>query len=194
METETYEQRILEEYHKIDKKVSWSSEKDESGNFTQTEFRKHFDKWNFFDFEKTFRILGEDVILKDSGQIFLYEKFEDDGNKQTVFYPKIGIYLNCLPCDQTIEMEWVNTRRTWEYHKHYERQGLNPMDEPKKYLFADCATIIQRQPQWCDYLMIYGVWDRLPKWQELRKYYERTWWFHKTIEEKRDIQINSLLK
>jgi hypothetical protein len=41
--------------------------------------------------------------------------------------------------------------------------------------------------------MIYGVWDSYPSWKELRSSYERTWWFHKTKSEKRDITINKIL-
>ena len=67
--------------------------------------------------------------------------------QKKLYYPKIGLYLNSLPCDQI----------------------------------------------WHDYLLIYGVWDKLPSWKELRKHYDRTWWFHKTIQDKRDITINKLI-
>ena len=44
-----------------------------------------------------------------------------------------------------------------------------------------------------DYHLIYGVWDRLPDWKTLRRHYENTWWFHRPIEEKRDIRLDSIL-
>ena len=47
---------------------------------------------------------------------------------------------------------------------------------------------------WHDYLLIYGVWDSMPTWKQLRQAYERTWWFHRNVDELRDLQLNRLLK
>ena len=49
------------------------------------EFRKHFDKWNFFDCEKS---------LENTGQIFLFEHFVTNGsNNHQVYYPKLAVFL-----------------------------------------------------------------------------------------------------
>jgi glycosyltransferase involved in cell wall biosynthesis len=53
---------------------------------------------------------------------------------------------------------------------------------------------IERLPLWGDSLLVYGVWDSMPTWQQLKQAYEKTWWFHKTTDELRDIQLNRLLK
>lgn len=148
---------------------------------TKPEFRKHFDKWNFWEYNK--RGIGS---LKEPGQIFLYESFEDD----KIIYPKIGIFLNYLPCDQTIEVEWVNKRRNWEYKKKYTSEYKG---ETLYYEYVDLPTIIQSQPQWNDHLLIYGVWDKLPNWKTLKSHYQLTWWFHKTVDEIRNIKLEQIL-
>jgi hypothetical protein len=138
------------------------------------EFSKHFRKWNFFDTE---------FIINKPGKVFLFEKYESG----TISYPKIGIYLNSIPCDQTVEIEWYEVRRTWEYNSKYEVDG-------KKYDFCYLNSVISSMPIWNDYLLIYGVWDSIPDWKTLRKYYERTWWFHRSVEEQRDIDISRILR
>jgi len=45
---------------------------------------------------------------------------------------------------------------------------------------------IQRLILWHDSMDIYGVWDKMPTWKELRVAYEKTIWFGMSIEEKRD--------
>jgi hypothetical protein len=150
-------------------------------------FKKHFDKYNFFDTNTPTKM----------GQFFLYEKLIDGRFKSNrphdheLFYPKLGLYLNSLPCDQTVELEWVDCRRTWEWQIEYEYEY-----EGKKYknYMGEVETEIQRLPMWHDYLLIYGVWDSMPNWQQLRQAYERTWWFHRTTDELRDIQLDRLLK
>jgi hypothetical protein len=160
---------------------------DERENFIldtdKPNFDDHFKKWNFFDYSKTLH-----TTLKNPGQIFLYEKYED----KRISYPQIGIFINYLPCDQTLDIEWVSYRRTWEHNQSFE---YTPEDKPTvKYDFYDMPSFIRSMPQWSDYMLIYGVWDKLPDWKTLRRHYELTWWFHKPIEESRDIKLNFLLK
>ena len=150
-------------------------------------FTEHFKKYEFFNTENPKRM----------GQYFLYEKLLDGRYKSNrphdyeLFYPKLGLYLNALPCDQTVELEWVDYRRTWEWRAEYDYEH-----EGKTYqnFIAECETEIKRLPMWHDYLLIYGVWDSMPTWQQLRQAYERTWWFHRTTDELRDLQLNRLLK
>jgi hypothetical protein len=150
-------------------------------------FTEHFKKYNFLDSEYPTKM----------GQYFLYEKLLDGRYKSNrphdheLFYPKLGVYLNALPCDQTIEVEWVDYRRTWEWNLQYDHEYEGKVY--KNYI-SDIPTEIERLPLWSDYLLVYGVWDTMPNWKQLRQAYERTWWFHRTTDELRDIQLNRLLK
>ena len=189
--TNDYDKFVREQYKKLDK-FQVIPKDDE-------EFEKHFEKWEFFEYVDTINkidgISKDELYLRTPGKIFLYEKFIGDQSYLTkdkhLYYPKIGIYLNGIPCDQTIEVEWTDWRRTWEYHKKYD--WVNDKGEDKKGEFFYLQSIVHSLPIWHDYLLIYGVWDKLPNWKELRKYYERTWWFHKTIQDKRDIMLNKLI-
>lgn len=186
--TNDYESFVKEKYQKVDK--FQTIEKD------SPEFHKHFHTWGFYEYNDTLvKIDGvtRDDISLTPGKLFLYEKFISNYSKtRQIFYPKIGIYLNMLPCDQTVEVEWSDYRRTWEYHKKYEWIDKTT-GEVKKSDFTYLSTQVNSLPIWDDDLLIYGVWDKLPNWKELKKHYERTWWFHKTIQDKRDIMLNNLI-
>lgn len=155
-------------------------------------FTDHFKKYEFFT----------DISPKRMGQYFLYEKILDGRYKSNaphnyqLFYPKLGIYLNELPCDQTIEVEWVDYRRTWEWNIQYEfdYKDKDGMSKTYKNYIGELATEIERLPIWHDYLLVYGVWDTMPNWKQLRQAYERTWWFHRNTNELRDLQLDRLLK
>lgn len=150
-------------------------------------FTDHFEKYEFFKANSPDRM----------GQFFLYEKLLDGRYKSNkphdheLFYPKLGVYLNALPCDQTIEVEWVDYRRTWEWNIQYDYEH-----DGKAYrnYMGELPTEIERLPLWSDYLLIYGVWDSMPTWKQLRQAYERTWWFHRTKDELRNLQLDRLLK
>lgn len=152
-------------------------------------FNKHFKKYEYFDNNKTPNVMG---------QYFLYELHignsygsrADKIYKNLLTYPKLGIYLNSLPCDQTIEIEWIDYRRTWEWNSEYKYKH-----DDKEYLnyIGELPTEVSRLPLWGDSMLIYDVWDSKPNWKELKQAYERTWWFFRTDEEKRDIQLNRIL-
>jgi len=187
--TNDYEAHVNKLYESLDKFQELEPDNEE--------FSKHFKKWNFFDYDDTLAFIDgvnpASVRLNNPGVIFLYEKYKSkwNGQQERIYYPKIGIYINGIPCDQTVEVEWVNLRRNWEYNRKY--QYTDPQGETKEYDFCYLATQVQSLPIWGDDLLIYGVWDKLPGWKELKKHYQRTWWFHKTIEKQRDIMINQLL-
>lgn len=139
----------------------------------------HLKKYDFFNTNSPSK----------TGQHFLYEIIKDkptvDGIKYncSTTYPKLGIYLNCYPCDQTIELEWVDHRRTWEYNFKIAHHFFAIEEQSElKYL-----------PLWNDSMLIYGVWDKIPTWKELKPSYERTWWYYREQDELRDIQINRIL-
>ncbi len=151
------------------------------------DFTNHFKKYEFFETYSPKRI----------GQFFLYEKLEDGRYKSNIphdhelFYPKLGLYLNSLPCDQTIEVEWVDYRRTWEWRVEYDYEYDGKTFQ--NYI-AELETEVQRLPLWGDTLLVYGVWDFMPGWKQLRQAYERTWWYHRNTNELRELQLNRLLK
>jgi hypothetical protein len=165
------------------------------------DFSKHFGDWCNLQYpytiEKMDGINHTSLFLNRPGQFFLYEKLvykydQVNGNYQKIYYPKIGMYINSIPCDQTFEIEWVNIKRTWEFNKKY--QSINNVEGViKEYDVLYLPTQIQRLIIWNDDMFVYGVWDKLPDWKTLRKYYERTWWFKKTIQQKRDIMLNNLI-
>ena len=142
------------------------------------ELTKHSNKFDFFN------------LNIDAGDYFLYEKIEHIANKTLVHYPKLGIYLNALPCDQTIEVEWFDVRRTFEYNAQYKYTH-----EGNEYQISlsDVESEIKRLPLWHDEILIYNVWTSKPNWKELRKYYEKTWWFKKTEQQIRDLKIKNVL-
>lgn len=175
--TNEYEKFIKSAYNKVDKKI----EIQDSNN----EFRDHVNKWDFFNYDETSKKIDNiDLgIVSDPGKIFLYELVEKGTNNNSIlYYPKIGIFANCIPCDQTVELEFFNYRRNWEFNKKYD----------EKYLFGYLPTQIQNIVLWNDDILIYGVWDSLPNWKILKKYYERTWWYKKTIQQKRNIIITQI--
>jgi hypothetical protein len=57
----------------------------------------------------------------------------------------------------------------------------------------DLQSQIQRLILWHDSMDIYGVWDKMPTWKELRVAYEKTIWFGMSIEEKRDRKLRAIL-
>jgi len=126
-----------------------------------------------------------------TGQFFLYEKLVD-GAMPHLTYPKLGIYLNELPCDQTIEIEWFDVRRSWEHRK----PCLGTTIHGKEYdaYACDRPSEISSLILWSDSMNVYGAWDSMPGWKELRRAYEKTIWFNLSEQEKRDRNLSSILK
>jgi len=150
-------------------------------------FNNHYNRWEFFN----------TVTPSVTGQYFLYEAFFDlrlqsSQNKFAVkiTYPKLGVYVNSLPCDQTIEVEWIDYRRTWESNIKYDYEY-----DGKNYskFFSNDSTEINSMPLWVDSLLVYGVWNSRPNWKQLRACYEKTWWFWRSKDQLRDIRLNRLL-
>ncbi len=171
----TNEKRIRAEYDKREKYV----ELDEGDE----EFREHFNKWDYMNFEKT---LGKSLNVP--GQVFLYENLTSN---EHIYYPKLSIFLNDRPFDQTIEYECFDFRRSWEWRT--EVKLLDVYGKEFKTLVAEEQSEIQRHIQWSNYILVYGIWDSKPNWKEMRRAYEETWWFHKTKQEKRDTKLNDIL-
>jgi hypothetical protein len=150
---------------------------EEEYSLLKDRIHKHSDKFNY---------LGSKVPIRlSAGQHFLYETIKSEGYKSDthISYPKLGIYLDAYPCDQTIEIEWVDHRRSWEWKFRISEH----------FFVAEERTILNYLPLWGDMICIYGVWDVRPNWRQLKQAYEKTWWFWRDQDELRDIQINRIL-
>jgi hypothetical protein len=148
-----------------------------------TEYEKHQLSHEFINSKWTFYTCG---------QLFLYEKGIWATDKTvTLSYPKIGIFLNSTIVDQTLEIEWAHYRRSWEYNRIFEYVYE---DKTYKSTYNNIDTRIEQMILWQDDLLIYGIWNKLPSFSELKKSYETTFWYKKTEQQKRDIKIQSILK
>ncbi len=136
------------------------------------------------------------------GQYFLYEKIEYRRYKSNfpheyeLFYPKIAVYLHMVPCDMAMEIEFVNRHRTWEDNAEYytECEDKDGMKRDFGPFYISCVqTEIQRVAIWDDDILIYGLWDTMPDFKQLKRAYESTYWFKKSDEEIRDIKIRNIL-
>lgn len=162
-------------------------------NRSRTLYAEEYDSNILTEHCKKFDFIGTKLSPNTPGQYFLYETLEyaHQKNECTLSYPKLGIYLDCYSADQTIEVEWIDSRRSWEYNIEYEI----PLDNGKSYhnIAADMRTELKYIILWGDSMMSYGVWDSKPTWKQLRQAYERTYWFHRGKDEVRDIQLNRIL-
>src|ERR1035437_4291695 len=106
-------------------------------------FDIHTEKHDFFNHNQP---------VLSTGQHFLYEivgsrNYYNDGTKYSLSYPKLGIYLNTYPCDQTIELEWADHRRTWEYKFRYNEHCF----------VGERQSVLRYLPLWSSSILIYGV-------------------------------------
>jgi hypothetical protein len=143
-------------------------------------FISHYKEYDIFNMSKHLEI----------GQHFLYEKYlykRSKGNSSLICYPEMGVFLNTIPIDQTFELEWYDYRRTWEYN-------ISVTNDDSDMLMCDFPSEISTLVLWQDSLFVYDVWDKKPDWKQMRKAYDKTWWFHKTKEKIRHLKINSILR
>ena len=143
-----------------------------------------------YDYKEYDYIYG-DINVKP-GQFFLYEIIDDSNN---LHYPKIGIHLNNLPCDQTFEVEWVEHRRNWEWRVEIDVENKDADGVTKKFsnLVGEYPTMMRKLILWDDQIKVYGAWYGLPDWKELKRAYEKTIWFSTTKEEMRERKLKSVL-
>lgn len=113
-----------------------------------------------------------------------------------ITYPKLGIYLNSMPCDQTMILEWVDYKRTWEWNTKFKQvhTGQDGVEREFTEYIGSLPIEIKNLPLWNDCMLVYDVWNGMPNWSQLRQAYERTWWFNRTVDEIRDLQINRIFK
>lgn len=138
-------------------------------------FNQHFSKYNYFSNNK---------IPTKQGQFFLFELSKNG----FVSKPKLGIYMNMIPVDQTICLEWVNYRSNSEYNFAY-NTGKDIKILGERSTIVNSFILLNN-----DSIMIYECWDSFPGWKKLKLAYSKTWYYHKTISEIRNIQINNILR
>ena len=134
------------------------------------------------------------------GQFFLYEHIEwkrdrKGGSYCVLHYPRIAIYLNDRLVDMAFEIDFFNVRRSWE-NREYTFSWTDEDGKERTYeaWASEMATEIESIIIWDDSVKVYGHWDALPGWKELRKAYQKTIWFHRTKEDNRDLLLNGILK
>ena len=125
-----------------------------------------------------------------TGNFFLYESVIGGAGQNGLTYPKLGLFIDTYIIDQALEVEWIDTRRTWEYKVEYEYDYNGKI---YTNLVAEDKSELKSLILWDDVMYVYGIWDTKPDWKQLRQAYERTLWFKKTKSEFRDSQINRIL-
>ena len=135
------------------------------------------------------------------GQFFLYEHIEHmsdrkSGSYNVLHYPRVAIYLNDRLLDMALEIDFYNVRRSWESSREYEFTYTDNNGNEQTYTDwpSERQTEIERIVIWHDSVHVYGHWDALPGWKELRRAYEKTIWYHRTKEDNRDFLLGSLLR
>ncbi|CAG7579751.1 MAG: hypothetical protein SLAVMIC_00075 [uncultured marine phage] len=161
-------------YENLYKKYNWSQERD-------------LDHVDYEPFKK-YNCVGSDDVL-EFGQWFLFEIEEnihyDSGTKHRLQYPKLGIFNQYLPCDQTIEVKYMEYKKTWENRL---------IEKDDKYSFLmERSSELKSHIDWWDSMWIYGIWDHKPNWKELRKAFLKTQWYYRTKDEMRDYRLGQLL-
>jgi hypothetical protein len=156
---------------------------------SDTSFNEKYDKNHRSEFSLT------ETNNLEPGQFFLYEKMtcpyssELKKRETNIYYPKLAIYLDNYIVDQALEVEYKNVRRTWEHRTKY-----TYLYKDKEYSnYASEIQGINTTILWDEDLYVYGIWDKIPNWKELKKAYEKSIWFKRTKEELRDIKINSII-
>ena len=125
------------------------------------------------------------------GDIFLFEAVEWHKNDGTLSYPEIGLFVRYNIYDQALVTEYIPKERTWMNNLEY---VCNPdPDKMYKVPVSDKKTEVVDFIEWYDTLYIYGKWDKMPSWKELKPYYEKTMWFNKTEEQIMKLKLRSLI-
>ena len=106
------------------------------------------------------------------GQFFLYEATIKDH----LYYPKLALFIKYGIIDVAVNAQFIDVERSWEWRLEYEREYK-----------------IKNLILWTDSMDVYGVWDKIPNWKELKVAYKKTIWFGKSKEDKRDIYLRSIL-
>lgn len=125
------------------------------------------------------------------GQFFLYEA-TIDGH---LYYPKLALFIKSGIIDMAVNAQFVDVERSWEWRLEYEVEYEDHKGEKiiAKINPAECDVEVQSLILWTDSMDVYGAWDKMPTWKELRVAYKKTIWFSKSKEDKRDQFLRTIL-
>lgn len=125
------------------------------------------------------------------GQFFLYEATINDH----LYYPKLALFVKYGIIDMAVNAQFIDVERSWEWKLEYELEYKDFKGEKmiEKVNPAEDDAEIKNLILWNDSMDVYGAWDKMPTWKELRVAYKKTIWFSRSIEDKRDIYLRSIL-
>lgn len=127
------------------------------------------------------------------GQFFLFEeetKIIMSGNTidtKVIMYPKIGLCVGIKLYDMALAIEYIPVPRIWDKWNSYKNENGNECGYFEEF------PVINNIIHWYDTSYIYGIWDSIPNWKELKKCYKNTIYYSRTLQEERDISLNSIL-
>lgn len=125
------------------------------------------------------------------GQFFLYEATINDH----LYYPKLALFVKYGIIDMAVNAQFIDVERSWEWKLEYEQEYKDFKGEKMiaKVNPAEDDAEIKNLILWNDSMDVYGAWDKMPTWKELKVAYQKTVWFSRSIEDKRDIYLRSIL-
>lgn len=125
------------------------------------------------------------------GQFFLYEATINDH----LYYPKLALFIKYGIIDMAANVQYVDVERSWEWRLEYEQEYKDFKGETiiSKINPAEDHAEIKNLILWDDSMNVYGAWNKIPTWKELKVAYQKTIWFSRSIEDKRDIYLRSIL-
>ena len=131
-----------------------------------------------------FKKYRDDNISLKFGDWFLYQINTSKGMK----YPKLDIFLYYNTIDMAVEYNFYNYIKTWEKNKTYkEKEG----DKYDRYIIDDKNTT-DYHIEWDNKIYIFDIWKQKPNWKELKKSYEKTFWYKRIPIEDRLFKIKNL--
>ena len=137
------------------------------------------------------------------GEIFLYQTIEWNKNgfvpdvyTGKMSYPKLAMFLEFLPCDQTLEFRYINRPRTWMNNVEY---ISNPTTDAIRRNY-DKSSVAERGAEIESYIpwgnseiYVFGRWSSIPDWKQLRRAYEKSVWFYTNTSQLRDRAIDTIV-
>jgi hypothetical protein len=155
---------------------------------SREKFEKVYDQSNELSIHRKKYDIDTCDLVPKVGQFFLYEPYISKGSVgDYIGYPKLALYIGEIPIDQTIEVEYIDSRRVWENNTKFITSSNHVMR------VFETPTKINSMAIWGNTLLIYGIWDKMPNWKELKPVYQKTWWFRLTPAEMRNRKINTII-
>ena len=130
------------------------------------------------------------------GDIFLYQTihwtstYSHKPEVGEMTYPKLATFIEFLPCDQTLEFRHVNKARTWMWNVEY---IANPQFNYMSSVAERGSEIDSFIPWGKDEIYVFGRWASMPDWKQLKRAYEKSFWFYTTKEDLRNRAIDTII-